>query len=101
MIEADKKHSDLCCEAATRRRVKGVLVQFANESVAEALVDEVLARISELPCRPECEASGHLDIVYCLAFDMVIEYWQEAREERLKAWDVVPSAVELKTWFKG
>ncbi|MDF1661535.1 MAG: hypothetical protein P1V97_07165 [Planctomycetota bacterium] len=101
MLKQDEKHCAVCGLAETRRRVLGVLTQFESEAVAEALVDEVLARVSELPCTEACEGSSHLDVVYCLSLDMIIEYRQDLQQRRLEAKNAVPSAVELKQWFEG
>lgn len=99
MLKQDEKHSQVCGLAATRRRVMSVLVQLESEAVAAALVDEVLARLSELPCNKACEGTSHLEVVYCLSLDMVIEYRQDLEQRRREAENVVPSVLELEQWF--
>lgn len=99
MLKQDEKHSAVCGLTETRRCVMAILTQYESVAVAEALVEEVLARVSELPCSKDCEGSRHLDVVYCLSLDMITEYRQDLQQRRFQAQDAVPSAIELEQWF--
>ena len=91
----------MCKQSKTIDRVEALLRQLGGERAVEELSGEVLLRIEELPCDKKCAKVGHLDVVYSLAVDTLVEHWQDKRKERMEAWDLVPTGCELNNWLNS
>lgn len=82
-------HRGLMSRPEYRERVLGVLKQLVGGVEAEELCEEACCRIEESECGRGCGEAGHLDVVYRVTLDTMVEMWQEQQDQRLRVWEVL------------